>query len=68
MRLASVVLCYLRSQFLGLPMCLHARLCLVSLWTVKASITMCQYVVTDKPSYNPDDSVVAVRSPSRIWQ
>ena len=65
MRLASVVLCYLRSQFL--PMRPHARLCLVSLWTVKASITMCQYVVTDKPSYNPDDSVVAVRPPSRIW-
>ena len=45
------------------------RLCLLCFWTVKASVSLCSYVVNNKPSYNPDDSAVDVRPPppGQLW-
>ena len=42
------------------------RLCLLCFWTVKASVSLCSYVVNDKPAYNPDDSAVDVRPPGQL--
>jgi len=38
------------------------RLCLVVFFTIKASVAMCEYVVTDKPRYNADPSIMEVRA------
>ena len=48
--------------------CRHAkrypphRLSLVCFWTIRASVTMCDYVVSDKPRYNADVSIMEVRA------
>jgi hypothetical protein len=42
------------------------RLCLLCFWTVKASVSLCSYVVNDKPAYNPEDSAVDVRPPRSL--
>ena len=31
-------------------------------WTIRASVKMCDYVVNDKPRYNPDVSIMEVRA------
>ena len=31
-------------------------------WTITASVKMCDYVVTDKPRYNPDVSIMEARA------
>jgi hypothetical protein len=44
----------------------HAQLCpphrlsLVCFWTIRASVNMCDYVVSDKPRYNADVSIMEV--------
>ena len=41
--------------------CAPCRLSLVCFWTIRASVTMCDYVVSDKPRYNADVSIMEVR-------
>ena len=42
--------------------CPPHRLSLVCFWTIRASVTMCDYVVSDKPRYNADVSIMEVRA------
>lgn len=39
-----------------------ARLALVCFWTIRSSVKMCEYVVTDKSLYNADVSITEVRA------
>jgi len=41
---------------------LPARMSAICYWTVRASVRMCDYVVNDKQSYNPDSSIMEARS------